>query len=82
MLPEGTEILYLGMLVKQETEVSFCYSLTEEGEYIPVGQCVEATPGRWVGVKAGLTAINESGISVWRWTILCLKICRNFLVCL
>jgi hypothetical protein len=24
---------------------------------------VEATPGRWVGVKAGLTAINESGIS-------------------
>ena len=63
VLPEGTEILYLGMLVKQETEVSFCYSLTEEGEYIPVGQCVEATPGRWVGVKAGLTAINESGIS-------------------
>jgi Beta-xylosidase len=62
VLPEGTETLYLRMLVKQETEVSFCYSLAEDGEYRPVGEMVEATPGRWVGVKAGLTAINEGGV--------------------
>ena len=62
VLPEGTKTLYLRMLVKQETEVSFCYSMTEDGEYSPVGEMVEATPGRWVGVKAGLTAINEGGV--------------------
>ena len=45
--------------MRQETEVSFCYSLTEDGTYDPVGEPVEATPGRWVGVKAGLTAIHE-----------------------
>ncbi len=58
-LPDGTKELYLRMSVKQETEVSYQYSLTGEETYIPAGETVEATPGRWVGVKAGLTAIHE-----------------------
>ena len=58
-LPDGTKVLYLRMSVKQETEVSYQYSLTGEGTYIPAGETVEATPGRWVGVKVGLTAIHE-----------------------
>lgn len=59
VLPEGASEIYLRMLVRQETDVSFCYSLTEDVVYDPVGEPVEATPGRWVGVKAGLTAIHE-----------------------
>ena len=60
-LPEGVGTLYLRMLVKQEKEVSFCYDLEEDGEYPAVGEAVEAQPGRWVGVKAGLTAVCAQG---------------------
>ena len=33
----------------------------EEDRLSPVGSCIPAEPGRWVGVKAGLFAINEEG---------------------
>ena len=52
--------LYLRMLVKKEKDISFEIGLSEDS-FRPVGDTVEATPGRWVGVKAGLFAINENG---------------------
>ncbi len=54
------EILYMQMTVKKEKEVSFAYSIDGEN-YQDIGEVVEATPGRWVGVKAGLFAINTMG---------------------
>jgi hypothetical protein len=34
-----------------------------DGErYAKIGEVTEATPGRWVGVKSGLVAINEAGV--------------------
>lgn len=51
------DTLYLKMIVKREREVSFGYSV--DGQiYQEIGNMVEATPGRWVGVKVGLFAIN------------------------
>ena len=50
--------LYLRMTVQNEELVSYEYS--EDGEnYKSVGEVIPATPGRWVGVKAGLFAINR-----------------------
>ncbi|MCX4270217.1 MAG: glycoside hydrolase 43 family protein [Lachnospiraceae bacterium] len=54
------DVLYLKMIVKGETEVSFCYSADGE-TYRSIGEMVKATPGRWVGVKAGLFVINKMG---------------------
>lgn len=54
----SADILYLRMKVEKETYVSYCYSLGEE-EFASLGKRTEATPGRWVGVKAGLYAIHE-----------------------
>lgn len=54
---EATTI-FLRMKVEKETEVSFSYSLDGE-QFIEVGKTVKATPGRWVGVKAGLFAVHE-----------------------
>ena len=53
-------VLYLRMRVENATYVSFEAS-GDEMKWQPVGETVEATPGRWVGVKAGLFAINEKG---------------------
>ncbi len=48
------------MYVEDALKISFAYS--EDGaEYVKTGAVVETTPGRWVGVKAGLFAINEAG---------------------
>lgn len=52
------ERVFLQMTVEQESRVSFAYSLDGES-YIPAGSLSEATPGRWVGVKAGLFAVHE-----------------------
>lgn len=51
-------VLYVRMRVEQETAVSFEIS-TDEQHFRAVGSTVQATPGRWVGVKAGLFALNE-----------------------
>ena len=46
------------MCVEAEEKVSFEIGY-DETHYSAVGNTVEATPGRWVGVKAGLFAIHE-----------------------
>ncbi len=53
------EVLYLRMCVERETLVSFEVS-ADGDDFRPVGEAVAATPGRWVGVKAGLFAIHET----------------------
>ncbi len=53
-------MLYLRMTVKKETDISFEISYDGE-EFSPCGRVTQATAGRWVGVKAGLFAINENG---------------------
>ncbi len=51
-------ILYVRMKIKDAAYVSF--EVGYDGQaYRPVGQTVEAQPGRWVGVKVGLAAIRE-----------------------
>lgn len=52
------DVVYLRMYVEDELQVSFAYS-TDGTEYVKAGEVIEATPGRWVGVKAGLFAIHE-----------------------
>lgn len=51
--------IWLQMRVENSSLVSFLYSL-DGHEFIPVGDVIEASPGRWVGVKTGLTAFHES----------------------
>ncbi len=53
------EVIYLRMYVKEEKWVSFDYS-TDGKEFIKAGKAIMATPGRWVGVKAGLFIMNEN----------------------
>lgn len=52
------DTLYLRMRVEKETFVTYEVGYTQE-EYHQAGQTTQATPGRWVGVKAGLAAIHE-----------------------
>ncbi len=54
------DTICLRMRVWNETYVSF-EAGADEDHLKTVGETVEATPGRWVGVKAGLFAINEQG---------------------
>ena len=56
----NSDVIYMQMKVEKETYRTFYVGTTEENLQ-PVGQMVEATPGRWVGVKDGLFAINEQG---------------------
>lgn len=52
--------VYIRMKVKDAMYVSF--EAGYDGEHFTgMGKCKEAAPGRWVGVKAGLVAINEKG---------------------
>lgn len=54
------DTVFLRMYVEDALRISFAYS--EDGaEYAKAGETIETTPGRWVGVKAGLFAINEAG---------------------
>lgn len=56
----ASELMYLRMKVEREEDVSF--EVSTDGEHFqPAGRTVQATPGRWVGVKAGLFALNEQG---------------------
>lgn len=57
--PADTAGVFLRMYVEQEKDVSFAYSLNGT-EFIGAGEAIEATPGRWVGVKCGLFAIHET----------------------
>lgn len=58
-IPAG-EHMYFRMRVKGAEEVSF--EVSTDGEHFQAaGRTVQATPGRWVGVKAGLFALNEQG---------------------
>ncbi len=50
--------LYLRMRVEAESRISWEAGDSEECLH-PVGEATEALPGRWVGVKSGLTAIHE-----------------------
>ena len=52
------DVVYIRMKVEKETYVSFEIGYDEE-HFTAIGETVEATPGRWVGVKVGLTAFNE-----------------------
>ena len=52
----NSDVIYIQMKVEKETYRTFYVGTTEENLQ-PVGQMVEATPGRWVGVKDGLFAI-------------------------
>jgi hypothetical protein len=55
-----TDTLYIRMFVEKENYVSF--AISGDGEnFAKVGTVTEALPGRWVGVKSGLFAINELG---------------------
>jgi hypothetical protein len=54
------DTIYIRMKVPKTEDVSFEISYDGE-EFSPVGEAVHASPGRWVGVKAGLFAINEKG---------------------
>ena len=54
------EVLYLKMTVKEEKQILFAYS-TDGKTYQNIGETIEATPGRWVGVKAGMFAVNTMG---------------------
>ena len=58
----NSNVIYMQMKVEKETYRTFYVGTTEENLQ-PMGQMVEATPGRWVGVKDGLFAINEQGVS-------------------
>lgn len=53
------ETLYMRMLVRKEKEISFEIGLREDS-FRPAGAKTQASPGRWVGVKAGLFAIRET----------------------
>lgn len=54
--------LYIRMKVEKENYVSF--EISENGvDFAPAGEVKESSPGQWVGVKAGLCAINEKGIT-------------------
>ena len=54
------DVLYIRMKVKEAAYVSFEVGSSED-RLAPAGRTVEAAPGRWVGVKAGLAAIHEQG---------------------
>ena len=54
------DTICIRMKVKEAVYVSFEAGSSED-RLAPVGRTVEAAPGRWVGVKAGLTAIHERG---------------------
>lgn len=54
------ETLYIRMCVEQSENVWF--EVSADGvSFERVGNPTQATPGRWVGVKAGLFAVNEKG---------------------
>lgn len=58
-IPAG-EHMYFRMRVKGAEDVSFEVS-TDGEHFLAAGRTVQATPGRWVGVKAGLFALNGQG---------------------
>lgn len=55
-IPEGA--VYLRMQVRGAKEVSFLYS-TDGQRFLSAGDTVEASAGRWVGVKAGMFIAHE-----------------------
>ena len=56
---QGDDV-YFRMTVKKETDISFEVGY-DEVHFTSCGRETQAAPGRWVGVKAGLFAINEHG---------------------
>lgn len=55
------ERIWLRMRVERSEDISFAVSADGE-KYRSVGRTTKATPGRWVGVKAGLFVLNETGV--------------------
>ena len=56
------DVLYVRMKVEREEDISFEISVDEKS-FRAIGTMTKATPGRWVGVKAGLFSMNEKGRS-------------------
>lgn len=56
------DTLYIRMKVEKETYVSFEIGYLEDA-FSPIGETITATPGRWVGVKAGLAIWNEKDVT-------------------
>ncbi|MBQ7775396.1 MAG: glycoside hydrolase 43 family protein [Lachnospiraceae bacterium] len=56
-----TDTIYLRMQVEEESVITYSYSVDGE-TFKVVGDITETAPGRWVGVKSGLFAINEKGV--------------------
>lgn len=50
--------VYIRMRVEAESRISWEAGDSQDSLH-PLGEATEAAPGRWVGVKAGLTAIHE-----------------------
>ncbi len=56
--PWKSDVCYIRMQVREEQYISFAVS--EDGNsFRAAGKVTSAAPGRWVGVKTGLTAIRE-----------------------
>ena len=61
LLEITSDTVILRMKVEQEEWVSF--EISEDGtHYQSIGTKEATTPGRWVGVKVGLTIFNELSI--------------------
>ena len=56
----GDDKLYIRMTVERAERISLAIASKEE-KYHEVGRATEARAGIWVGVKAGLVAVNENG---------------------
>lgn len=56
------ETLFIRMRVEREEDVAFEIGY-EENAFAAIGEIVQAEPGRWVGVKAGLFAMNEKDLT-------------------
>lgn len=56
------DLIYIRMKLEKEKDISFSFS-TDGSRYEEAGKTVSMTPGRWVGVKAGLFALNKEGRS-------------------
>lgn len=62
------DTVFLRMQVKGEKEISWYYGYKEDA-LTAVGSTTETAPGRWVGVKAGLTCVHEGAGKCGRITV-------------
>jgi hypothetical protein len=58
VLPHAPDALYLSMNMAEGAKASFSYSL-DNVNFIPAGQPLVISKGRWVGAQMGLFAVGE-----------------------